>query len=83
MERCFQSEGRDIHENDDLRSPQAVHLIGKIRLRGLRYEMLVVGHDDISMNPPAILDDRFPERAFKVVLSTIEGKHGTFPISVF
>lgn len=83
MERCFQSEARDILEKGDLRSPQAVHPIGEIGLRVLQCQMVVVGHDDISMNPPAILDDRFPERAFKGVLSTIGGKHGTFPILVF
>ena len=83
MERCFQSEGRDILEKGDLRSPQAVLPIGKIGLQGLQSQMVMVGHDHIRVRPPAKLDDRFPERAFKGVLSTIGGKHGTFPISVF
>ena len=44
---------------------KAVYPIGKIGLRGLQSQMVVVVHYDIGVKPPAKLDDRFSERALK------------------
>jgi len=60
---------------------QAVYPNGKIGLRGLQSQMVMVGHDDIGAQPPSKLDDRFPECASKGDLSTIGGNHGMTVVS--